>query len=318
MTTYRAPLRDMRFVLHELPGYASLRGFLADRTDLSTDVADSILDGAAKLATEVLRPINRGGDEESCALGDGAVRTPRGFAEAFRTFADGGWAVVAAHPEFGGQHLPHTLRALVDEMICSANLAFASYTMLIPGAYTALHTFASPALKQRYLPKLVDGDWSATMCLTEAQSGSDLSLVRVSATPEWDGSYQITGTKIFVSAGEHDFTENIVHLVLARLPDAPPGTKGISLFVVPKFVPGEDGMPGAQPSDVRRSRAEDGPEGSGDLFDRLRRRDRLARREPHRGLRAMFAMMNAARLGAAMQGLGIAAAAYQDARHLRA
>jgi len=242
MTTYRAPLRDMRFVLHELPGYASLRG-LPDRAGFSADVADSILDGAAKFTSEVLRPINRGGDEEGCTLEGGAVRAPPGFADAYRAYAKGGWTVIAAHSEFGGQHLPHTLRALVEEMICSANLAFGSYVMLIPGAYATLHAYASASLKERYLPNLVEGRWSATMCLTEAQSGSDLSLVRTRALPADHGSYRVTGTKIFVSAGEHDFTENIVHLVLARLPDAPPGTKGISLFIVPKVIPGHDGRP---------------------------------------------------------------------------
>jgi len=313
MSTYRAPLRDMHFVLHELPGFASVRK-LPGCEDLSADLVAPILDGAAKLCSETLRPLNRSGDEEGCALENGVVRTARGLADAFRVYADGGWASVSSPQEFGGQHLPHAIRALFEEMICSANLAFASYTMLIPGACAALHAYASEPVRQRYLPKLIAGRWSATMCLTEAQSGSDLGLVRSSASPVSDGSYRITGTKIFVSAGEHDFTENIVHLVLARLPGAPAGTKGISLFVVPKLLPDSVGRPATRNRLLCTALEEKmGQQAAATCSIDFDGATGWLVGEPHRGLHAMFAMMNTARLGAGMQGLGIAEAAYQDA-----
>lgn len=313
MIPYRPPLRDMHFVLHELPGFASVRE-LPGCEDLSGDVVAPILDAAAKLCSGVLRPINRNGDEEGCRLDDGAVHTPDGFPEAFRAYADGGWASISSPAQYGGQHLPQAIRVLFEEMICSANLAFASYTMLIPGACAALDAFASESLRAQYLPKLIAGEWSATMCLTEAQSGSDLGLVRTSAAPAADGSYRITGTKTFVSAGEHDFTDNIVHLVLARLPDAPSGTKGISLFVVPKFVPDADGRPGARNGLVCVGLEQKmGQQAAATCSIQFDGAAGWLVGEPHRGLHAMFAMMNTARVGAGMQGLGIAEASYQDA-----
>ena len=215
MATYKAPLRDMRFVLHELHGVDRVRE-LPGCEELSTGDVELILDSAATLSENVLQPLNRSGDEEGCTLDDGIVRTPNGFRDAYRAYAEGGWASLACDPEFGGQGLPHAVRALVEETICSANLPFASYTMLIQGAYGLLHAHASDRLKQLYLPQLVAGNWTATMCLTEAHCGTDLGLVRTRAVPEIDGSYRIAGTKTFISAGEHDLTEYAIAAVGVR------------------------------------------------------------------------------------------------------
>ena len=238
--TYKAPLRDIRFVLHDvldvsriskLPGYE----------DATPDIFDAVLEEAAKMCENELFPLNRPGDEEGCTFENGVVRTPRGFKEAYATFIEGGWAALATHPEYGGQGLPKTLNFVVEEMICSANLAFGMYPGLSAGAYNAIAAHASDELKARYLPKLSDGTWSGTMCLTEPHCGTDLGMLRTKAEPQADGSYKVSGTKIFISAGEHDMADNIVHIVLARLPDAPQGTKGISLFIVPKFLPNAEG-----------------------------------------------------------------------------
>ncbi len=207
---------------------------------------DSILEEAAKVAEEILLPTNAPGDEVGCVLENGVVRTPKGYKEAYNAFRDGGWTALASDPKYGGQGLPESLNKLVEEMICSANLAFSLYPGLTHGAYQALASHASDELKDLYLPKMVDGTWSGTMCLTEANAGTDLGLLRTRAVPQDDGSYRISGSKIFISAGDHDLTENIIHLVLARLPDAPPGTRGISMFLVPKFIPAADGRPGAR------------------------------------------------------------------------
>ena len=194
----------------------------------------------------MLLPINASGDEAGCVLENGVVRTPKGFKEAYDTFREGGWTALSADPRYGGQGLPESLNKLVEEMICSANLAFGLYPGLTHGACQAIASHASDELKDAYLPKMVDGTWSGTMCLTEAHCGTDLGMLRTRAVPQADGSYRVSGSKIFISAGEHDLTENIIHLVLARLPDAPPGTRGISLFLVPKFIPTTDGRPGAR------------------------------------------------------------------------
>ncbi len=220
MQTYKAPLRDMRFVLHELhadPGSEPLPGL----EEITPDVADAILEEAAKFCTERLLPLNASGDAEGCRLENGVVRTPKGFPEAYAAFRAGGWTAMGSDPAYGGQGLPETINKLVEEMICSTNLSFGLYPGLSHGAYKAIAGHASEALKAAYLPKIVDGTWSGTMCLTEAHCGTDLGLLRTRAVPQDDGSYRITGSKIFISAGDHDLTENIVHLVLARLPDAP-------------------------------------------------------------------------------------------------
>jgi len=313
MPTYHAPLRDMRFVLHELLDVGS-DWKAAGLADVSAETVDAVLAEAARLCEEVIAPLNASGDQEGCHFENGAVRTPAGFAEAYKAFADGGWTALACDPAYGGQGLPVVVKSCVQEMICSANMAFGMYPGLSGGAYSALHAHASDAIKARYLPKLVDGRWSGTMCLTEPHCGTDLGLIRTVATPQADGSYRVSGTKIFISAGEHDLTENIVHLVLARTPDAPAGIAGISLFVVPKFVPDADGAPGAR-NGVRCARIEHKmginasatcemifEDAAGHLVGTL-----------NRGMAAMFTMMNEARLGVGMQGLGVAEAAYQGA-----
>jgi alkylation response protein AidB-like acyl-CoA dehydrogenase len=301
----------MRFVLHELlevgrppalPGYE----------EATPDLIDAVLEEGAKLAENVLFPLNRSGDEEGCTYENGVVRTPRGFKEAYDQFAQGGWIGLAADPAFGGQGLPAVVKVAVDEMVCSANLSFGTYPGLSGGAYQAIEHHAGAALKALYLPRLVDGSWSGTMCLTEPQCGTDLGLIRTRAEPR-DGSYRITGTKIFISAGEHDLTENIVHLVLARLPDAPSGIKGISLFLVPKVLPRDGGL-GAR-NGVRCGGLEHkmGIKASATCVMNFEGATGWLVGEPHRGMRAMFTMMNEARLEVGVQGLGIAETAYQSA-----
>ena len=312
MTTYSAPLRDMRFVLHELlevGELATLRGY----EEATPDLIDAVLEEGAKLAENVLFPLNRSGDEEGCTFENGVVRTPRGFKEAYDQFAEAGWVGLAADPAFGGQGLPAVVKVAFDEMICSANLSFGTYPGLSGGAYKAIEHHADDGLKALYLPKLVAGRWSGTMCLTEPQCGTDLGLIRTRAEPNGDGSYSITGTKIFISAGEHDLTENIVHLVLARLPDAPAGIKGISLFLVPKFLP-RDGAPGPR-NGVRCGGLEHkmGIKASATCVMNFDGATGWLVGEPHRGMRAMFTMMNEARLEVGIQGLGIAETAYQSA-----
>jgi len=270
MPIYNAPIEDIKFVLHEVLGAESLTK-IPDFAEATPDLVDQILEEGAKMCEEVLFPINQSGDEEGCTWKDGEVTTPKGFKEAYDAFTQAGWCGVSADPEFGGMGLPALVNTVMQEMICSANFSFGMYPGLSQGAYEALHHFGTQEQKETYLPKLVTGEWSGTMCLTEPHCGTDLGLIKTRAVPNDDGSYNITGTKIFISAGEHDLSENIIHLVLAKLPDASDDVKGISLFVVPKFTP----------EDMKRN-----------------------------GI--MFIMMNAARLGVAMQGLGIAEVAYQN------
>jgi len=313
MPAYKAPLREMRFLLEELLDVGQLSR-LPGHEEATPDTIAAILAAGAELCERELAPLNRPGDEEGCHFENGVVRTPAGFAEAYRTFVAGGWTSLAADPAYGGQGLPKIVNFVIEEMISSANLSFGIYPGLSGGAYQALSLHGSDVLKARYLPRLADGSWSGTMCLTEPQCGTDLGLVRTRAVPGEDGSWKITGNKIFISAGEHDLTENIVHLVLARLPDAPSGTRGISLFVVPKFLPNADGTLGPR-NGVGCSRLEhkmgiraaatcaiDFDEAVGWLVGR-----------PHKGMSAMFTMMNSARLGVGLQGLGIAEIAYQGA-----
>jgi alkylation response protein AidB-like acyl-CoA dehydrogenase len=312
MTTYSAPLRDMRFVLHELlevDRLAALPGY----EEATPDLVDAVLEEGARLAENVLFPLNRPGDEEGCAFENGVVRTPEGFKQAYDQFAQAGWIGLAADPAFGGQGLPAVVKVALDEMVCSANLSFGTYPGLSGGAYLAIERHADEALKALYLPKLVAGGWSGTMCLTEPQCGTDLGLIRTRAEPKGDGSYRISGTKIFISAGEHDLTDNIVHLVLARLPDAPAGIKGISLFLVPKFLP-KDGAPGER-NGVRCGGLEHkmGIKASATCVMNFEDATGWLVGEPHRGMRAMFTMMNEARLEVGIQGLGIAETAYQSA-----
>jgi alkylation response protein AidB-like acyl-CoA dehydrogenase len=312
MTVYRAPQRDMRFVLHELLGVEPLAQ-LPGYEEVSGELMDQVIEEGAKLCEGVLFPINRTGDR-GCVYENGVVRTPEGFKDAYDAFVAGGWTGLAADPEYGGQGLPKTLKCVVDEMVCSANLAFSTYPGLSGGAYHAISLHADAELKAHYLPKLALGRWSGTMCLTEPQCGTDLGLIRTRAEPNGDGSHALTGTKIFISAGEHDLSENIVHLVLARLPDAPRGIKGISLFLVPKFLPKDDGEAGPR-NGVMCAGIEHkmGLAGSATCVMNFDAATGWLLGEPHRGMRAMFTMMNDARLEVGIQGLGVAETAYQSA-----
>jgi alkylation response protein AidB-like acyl-CoA dehydrogenase len=310
---YTPPVRDMRFVLHELHDSASL-GHLPGFEEITPDLLDTILEEAARFIAATLSPLNASGDAEGCRYDNGVVRTPKGFKEAYRAFVAGGWGALNADPAYGGQGLPESVGKLVEEMTCASNLAFGLYPGLSHGAYLALKSHGSEALKNLYLPKLVDGTWSGTMCLTEAHCGTDLGLLRTKAMPRADGSFELSGSKIFISAGEHDLTENIIHLVLARLPDAPAGVKGISLFVVPKFLPNDDGTIGLR-NGVTCSGIEHklGIKASATCQINFDAATGWLVGAPHKGMRAMFVMMNSERLSVGIQGLGVGEAAYQSA-----
>jgi alkylation response protein AidB-like acyl-CoA dehydrogenase len=313
MPTYKAPLADIRFVLEdlldvgqlaELPGYA----------DATPDLLAAVREEAAKFCEEVVAPLNQTGDAEGCHYENGVVRTPSGFREAYDAYRAGGWPAMVAPSAYGGQELPHVAGVVLDEMLCSANLSFSMYPLLAHGAVGALERWGDEELKRRFLPKLVDGSWTGTMCLTEPHAGTDLGLIRTRAIPAGDGAYLVTGTKIFISAGEHDLTDNIIHLVLARLPDAPPGTKGISLFLVPKRLPTEEGTAGS-PNGVTCGSIEHkmGIKANATCVMNFESARGWLVGEPHKGMRAMFTMMNGARLGVGMQGLGLAEVSYQNA-----
>ena len=313
MPLYKAPLRDMRFCLYELMDGDSLTQ-LPGYEDFGRDLVDPVLEEAAKLCEEVLFPINRPGDEEGCHYENGVVRTPKGFKEAYDQFRDGGWTSIACDPAYGGQGLPFAVDTLITEMICSSNLSFGMYPGLSHGAYVSLSGYGSEELKAKYLPKMVEGVWSGTMCLTEPHCGTDLGLLRTAAIPNGDGSYAISGTKIFISAGEHDLTENIVHLVLARIQGAPKGVKGISLFLVPKFLVNEDGSLGARNGAVCGSiEHKMGIKASATAVMNFDGATGWLIGEPGKGLNAMFAMMNTERLAVGMQGLGLAEVSRQNA-----
>src|SRR6266851_157006 len=314
MTLYKAPLREYRFVLQELfdvgelaklPGYA----------EATPDVFEAVLEEGAKIAEEVLFPLNRSGDEEGCTYENGTVRTPKGFKDAYALFRQGGWTALSADPDYGGQGLPHTLNFFVEEMVSSANMSFGMYPGLSSGAYSAIRRHGSAEQKRKFLPRLVDGTWSGTMCLTEPQCGTDLGQIRTKAEPTGNGAYKITGTKIFISAGEHDLTDNIVHLVLARITGGPPGIHGISLFIVPKYKVKEDGAVGPS-NGVRCGSIEHkmGIKASATCVINFEEAEGFLVGEAHKGMRAMFTMMNAARLGVGLQGLALGETAYQTAR----
>ena len=313
MPHYAAPLKDYSFLLHDVFSVSEL-----SRTsrfgDSTPDIFDAVLEEAAKFSENVLAPLNRSGDEQGCSAANGAVTTPDGFRDAYRLFMEGGWPGLTAMPEHGGQGLPHTLHVLVDEMITSANLGFAMYRGLIDGAYNTILTYGSEALKRDYLPPVATGEMLPTMNLTEPHCGSDLGLLRSKADALPDGSYRITGTKIFITGGEHDLTRNILHLVLARLPDAPEGSRGISLFLVPKYY--TDPLTGAEiRNDVTCGGIEHkmGLKASATcLMNYDGARAWLVGR-PHSGLAAMFTMMNAARLAVGVQGVCAAESAFQIA-----
>src|SRR5215212_7363722 len=313
MPTYKAPLTDIRFVLEDLLDVGQLAA-LPGYADATADVLTAVLEEAAKLCEEVLAPLNQSGDAEGCQYENGVVRTPRGFREGYDAYRQGGWPAMVAPPEFGGQGLPHITGVVLDEMLCSANLSFSMYPLLAHGSVGALDRWADEETKQRFLPRLIDGSWTGTMCLTEPHAGTDLGLIRTRAVPAGDGAYLVTGTKIFISAGEHDLTDNIVHLVLARLPDAPPGTKGISMFVVPKRLPTDEGLAGT-PNGVACGSIEHkmGIRANATCVMNFENARGWLVGEPHKGMRAMFTMMNGARLGVGMQGLGLAEVSYQNA-----
>ncbi|MEO5770966.1 MAG: acyl-CoA dehydrogenase family protein, partial [Burkholderiaceae bacterium] len=248
MPSYQPPLRDMRFVLHELLGAVEQLQEIPAHAELDASTVDAVLEEGGRFAAEVLMPLNQIGDREGCVLDPATheVRTPVGFKQAYAQYVAGGWPALSTDPAFGGQGLPHVLNQCLYEMMNSANQAWTMYPGLSQGAYECLHVHGTPEQKAKYLPKLSSGEWTGSMCLTEPHCGTDLGLLRSKAEPQADGSYRITGNKIFISSGEHDLAENIVHLVLARLPDAPAGSKGISLFAVPKFTVAADGKPGAR------------------------------------------------------------------------
>ena len=313
MATYTAPLRDLRFVYEELFDAGEITA-LEDYRDATPDLVHAIVEEGAKLCQNELFPLNRSGDEEGCHFENGNVRTPEGFRAAYAAYLEGGWGGLSCAPEFGGQGMPHSVNIALEEMLCSANLSFSTYPGLTRGVYRALRAFGNEAIKQLYLPRLVSGKWSGTMCLTESHCGTDLGLLRTRAEPTKEDTYRITGTKIFITAGEHDLTENIVHLVLARLPDAPAGIKGISLFLVPKFVPDEQDEPGDRNSVTCTSiEHKMGIKASATCVMNFEEATGWLVGQPHKGMQAMFTMMNDARLGVGMQGLGIAEIAYQAA-----
>jgi alkylation response protein AidB-like acyl-CoA dehydrogenase len=313
MPTYRAPLDEIRFQLHDMLDVSQLSA-LPGFEEATPDVIDAVLTEGAALCEQVLFPINQSGDSEGCRWDNGTVTTPSGFKEAYAQYASGGWTGIAADPAYGGQGLPESVRFVMEELLCSANLSFSMYPGLSHGAYSALMSHGSDELKARFLPKLVDGSWAGTMCLTEAHAGTDLGIITTRAVPAGDGTYRITGSKIFISAGEHDLTENILHLVLAKLPDAPAGTKGISMFLVPKFLPTEEGGIGTR-NGVTCGSIEHkmGIKGSATCVLNFDNAAGWLVGEPHKGMRAMFVMMNGARLAVGMQGLGLSEVAYQNA-----
>ncbi|MFZ0845626.1 MAG: acyl-CoA dehydrogenase C-terminal domain-containing protein [Pseudolabrys sp.] len=314
MPTYKAPVDDTLFLLNDvlhIDRYGNLPGF----ADASPDVVEAVLREAAKFSEAVLTPLNRVGDIEGCTRhADGSVTTPAGFKDAYQQIIAGGWIGISVPAEYGGQGLPSTLTIAVNELLCSANMAFAMYPGLTQGAIAALLVHASPELKTKYLPKMVEGVWTGTMNLTEPHCGTDLGLLRSKAVKQPDGSYKISGSKIFISAGEHDMSENIIHLVLARIEGAPSGTKGISLFVVPKIMVGDDGALGARNGVTCGSIEEKmGIHGNSTCVMNYDAATGWLIGEENRGLPAMFTMMNEARLGVGVQGLAQSEVAYQNA-----
>ncbi|MBY0563377.1 MAG: acyl-CoA dehydrogenase C-terminal domain-containing protein [Hyphomonadaceae bacterium] len=314
MPSYKAPLREYQFLLKdvlEIERYSNLSGF----SDAPIDVIDQVLQEGAKFCENVLAPLNKVGDEHGCVRNaDGSVTTPPGFKDAYKQFVDAGWPSLSSDPAYGGQGLPHIVALAWNEMVASANMAFGMYPGLSHGAYEAIHQHGSDAQKQMYLPKLVTGEWTGTMNLTEPHCGTDLGMLRTKAIPQADGSYRISGQKIFISAGEHDLASNIIHLVLARIEGAPQGTKGISLFIVPKFLVNADGSLGAR-NGVVCGKIEEKMGIHGNSTCVLNYDDAVGYLigQENKGLHAMFTMMNVARLGVGLQGLSQSEVAYQNA-----
>ena len=312
MPSYTAPLKDMQFVLHDvlkaseqnIPGY----------DELDRDFTAAVIGEAGKLASDVLMPLNAVGDTEGCTLENGVVRTPTGFKAAFDQMRDGGWTALDCDPQYGGQGLPYVMHTAAQEPFVSANMAFNMYQGLTHGAYTAIYMHGSDAQKQTYLPKMTTCEWTGTMNLTEPHCGTDLGLMRTKAVPQDDGSYKVTGQKIFISAGDHDMADNIIHLVLAKIPGGPDGIKGVSLFIVPKFIVNEDGSLGDRNGvSVGKIEEKMGIHGNATCVMNYDDATGYLVGEMHKGMRPMFTMMNEARLGVGLQGYAQAEVAYQNA-----
>ncbi|MGD2002073.1 MAG: acyl-CoA dehydrogenase C-terminal domain-containing protein [Paracoccaceae bacterium] len=312
MPHYNAPTKDMQYVLNDvldvknssIPGYA----------DLDADSLSAILEEAGKITSQVLAPLNAVGDQEGCHFENGVIRTPAGFKDAFEQVKEGGWTGIDCDPEFGGQGLPYLVGTAVGEMFASSNMAFGMYQGLTHGAYSAIHAHGTEAQKQTYLPNMVSCDWTGTMNLTEPHCGTDLGLMRTKAEPQADGTFKITGQKIFISAGDHDLSENVIHLVLAKIPGGPDGVKGISLFIVPKFMVNEDGSLGARNAvAVGKIEEKMGIHGNATCVMNYDGATGFLLGDEHKGMRAMFTMMNEARLGVGLQGYSQAEVAYQNA-----
>ncbi|MEP5761988.1 MAG: acyl-CoA dehydrogenase C-terminal domain-containing protein [Litoreibacter sp.] len=312
MPTYTAPTKDMQFILHEMlnisqsdiPGYE----------DLDADFTSAILEEAGKVASEVLQPLNVVGDKEGCTLENRVVRTPTGFNDAFKVMKDGGWTALDCDPEYGGQGLPYLMGTAVGEIFVSANMAFNMYQGLTHGAYSAIHAHGTDEQKEKYLPKMVSCEWTGTMNLTEPHCGTDLGLMRTKAAPQDDGSYKISGQKIFISAGEHDMADNIIHLVLGKIEGGPEGIKGVTLFIVPKFLVNDDGSLGERNGvSVGSIEEKMGIHGNSTCVMNYDEATGYLLGTEHKGMRAMFTMMNEARLGVGLQGYAQAAVAYENA-----
>ena len=316
MPTYTPPLRDMQFVLHEVLHVMEDFKHIPKHAELDADTVNAVLEEGGKFAAEVTFPLNVSGDGEGCQIDQAthAVTTPKGFKEAYKKYVEGGWAALACDTEFGGQGLPLVVNQLFYEMLNSANQSWTMYPGLTHGAYAALASHGTDEQKLTYLPKMTSGEWTGTMCLTEPHCGTDLGLMRTKAEPQLDGTYKITGNKIFISAGEHDMTDNIIHLVLARLPEAPPGIKGVSLFIVPKFMVNKDGSLGAR-NGIYCGGLEHKMGIKGSATAQMVLEDAVGTLvgQPNKGMQGMFVMMNAARLGVGNQSLGLTEVAYQNA-----
>ena len=314
MSSYKAPVRDMQFVLNEVMQAESLLTSMPDTEEVNAELINAVLEEGARVAETLLAPINRSGDEEGCQFEAGEVRTPKGFREAYATFAEGGWIGLSGDVEYGGQGMPKVLAVCFEEMIMAANSSFALYAVLTAGASLAVARHATDELKQAYLPKLYSGEWAATMCLTEPHAGTDLGIIKSRAEPQDDGSYLLTGTKIFITGGEHDLTDNIIHMVLAKLPDAPAGPRGISLFLVPKYLPDADGKPGERNAlSCGSIEHKMGIKGSATCVMNFDGARAWLVGEVNKGLACMFTMMNYERLTIGLQGLGLGDASYQTA-----
>ncbi len=311
---YQLPHQEMMFLLQDVFNLQDKFKHIDDFAEFDDDLYSAILEEAGKFATGVLEPINQSGDEEACQFDNGIVTTPSGFKQAYQAFVEGGWQSLTASPEFGGQGLPKALHVLVEESFYSANTSFCLYGSLTAGAYHLLQAHASAEIKATYLPKMISGEWSGSMCLTEAHAGSDLGLLKTKADPQSDGSYKISGSKIFITGGEHDMAENIIHLVLARLPSAPAGPKGISLFLVPKFHVSSDGSIGERNAVVCGSiEHKMGIKASSTCVMNFDEAKGYLIGGEHQGLRCMFTMMNLERLSIGIQGIGLGEMAYQQA-----